>query len=139
MSYFLKKSIANRLVRTSNTLLNNLNKSLSPYKIAIEQRATLEIIKYEPDVNQITIAKLLGKDKTTISRSLVALEKKELIIKESNSLDDKRSNKIRLTEKGKKVLSETLPKVMEFRENLASKFTKEEQEVFFEMLDRINK
>lgn len=76
MNYALKDSIAYRLIRSSNSVVNSLNRILSAYDIAIEQRATLEIIKYEPDVNQTKIANLLGKDKTTISRSLNSLEKK---------------------------------------------------------------
>ncbi|NVJ52207.1 MAG: MarR family transcriptional regulator [Campylobacteraceae bacterium] len=137
MNYALKDSIAYRLIRSSNSVVNSLNKILSTYGIAIEQRATLEIIKYEPNVNQTKIAQLLGKDKTTISRSLNSLEKKELITRESDTQNDKRSNKIKLTKKGEKILDETRPFVTNFREGLNSKITEEEHKLFFEILDKL--
>ena len=137
MNYALKDSIAYRLIRSSNSVVNSLNKRLSSYDIAIEQRATLEIIKYEPDVNQTKIANLLGKDKTTISRSLNSLEKKELITRESDTKNDKRSNKIKLTLKGQKILEDTLLDVTDFREGLSSKISDEEQELFFKILDKL--
>merc|ERR1711879_224612 len=102
-NYALKDSITYRLIRSSNSIVQSLNKKLSPYEIAVEQRATLEIIKFEPDVNQTKIAKLLGKDKTTISRSLNSLEKKGLIQRENDVINDKRSNKILLTKKGEEI------------------------------------
>lgn len=137
MNYALKDSIAYRLIRSSNSVVNSLNKELSFYDIAIEQRATLEIIKYEPSVNQTKIAQLLGKDKTTISRSLNSLEKKELITRQSDIHNDKRNNKIKLTKKGEMILENTLSNVKDFRQSLSSKISDEEQKLFFEILDKL--
>lgn len=137
MNYALKDSIAYRLIRSSNSVVNSLNKRLNPYDLAIEQRATLEIIKFEPNVNQTKIAKLLGKDKTTISRSLNSLEKKELIVKINDKENDKRSNKIKLTKKGEEILEQTLDDVTTFRESLNSKLNEEEHKIFFEILDKL--
>ncbi|MGB0990788.1 MAG: MarR family winged helix-turn-helix transcriptional regulator, partial [Halarcobacter sp.] len=119
MSYALKNSIAYRFIRAANSVNKTLNNKLSPYDIAIEQRATLEIIKFEPNVNQTMIANLLGKDKTTISRSLNSLEKKGLISK-SEITGDKRSNKVELTKEGEIILDETIDEVTSYRESLNS-------------------
>lgn len=137
MNYALKDSIAYRLIRSSNSVVNSLNKELLAYSIAIEQRTTLEIIKHEPNVNQTKIAQLLGKDKTTISRSLNSLEKKELITRKSDIKNDKRSNRIKLTKKGEKILDETLSHVTGFREKLNERISKEEYELFFKILDKL--
>jgi len=136
MSYALKHSIAYRLIKGSNSVNKTLNRKLSPYNIAIEQRATLEIIKFEKEVNQTTIANLLGKDKTTISRSLVSLEKKGLI-KKSEIAEDKRSNKVELTSEGEKILEDTLEEVTSYRESLNEKLSNEEIEMFFKILDKL--
>lgn len=77
MEYLLKNSMGYQINKTANAINMQLNKILAKYNIAVEQRATLEIIKFENNVNQTMIAQLLGKDKTTISRSLLALEKKD--------------------------------------------------------------
>lgn len=137
MNYALKDSIAYQLIKSSNSVIQSLNKKLSTYDIAIEQRATLEIIKFEPNVNQITIAKLLGKDKATISRSLSSLEKKGLIQKEENAQHDKRSNRFKLTQKGEEILENTLPEVTAYRESLNAQLTQEEHDMFFHILHKL--
>ena len=136
MNYVLKNSIAYRFLRGANNVNKILNKILSPYNIAIEQRATLEIIKFESNVNQTTIANLLGKDKTTISRSLNSLEKKELIRK-TEAIGDKRSNNIELTNAGEVILENTFDDVTSFRESLNKKLTPKEIEIFFKILDKL--
>lgn len=137
MKYALKDSIAYRFMRGANSINQNINKKLHPDDIAIEQRATLEIIKFESNVNQTTIAKFLGKDKTTISRSLNSLEKKGFIVRESDIENDKRSNKIVLTSKGESILEDTFEKVTTFRESLSSKLTKEERDFLFKIFDKL--
>jgi len=136
MNYALKHSIAYRLIKGANNVNKILNKKLNLYDIAIEQRATLEIIKFESNVNQTTIANLLGKDKTTISRSLNSLEKKGLI-KKSEILGDKRSNKIELTPEGEIILEKTINEITSFREHLNTKLTDEEHDMFFKIIDKL--
>ncbi len=137
MRYALKDSIAYRFMKGANSISQNINKKLHPDDIAIEQRATLEIIKFESNVNQTTIAKFLGKDKTTISRSLNSLEKKGFIVRESDIENDKRSNKIVLTSKGESILEDTFEKVTTFRESLSSKLTNEERDFLFKIFDKL--
>lgn len=136
MKHALKNSIAYRFIRGANSINKTLNKNLSPYNIAIEQRATLEIIKFEPNVNQVTIANLLGKDKTTISRSLNSLEKKGLIEK-SETLEDKRNKNVELTKAGELILEDTINEVTSFRESLNEKLTAHEIEMFFKIVDKL--
>lgn len=136
MNQALKNSIAYRFIRGANSVNKTLNKKLSPYNIAIEQRAALEIIKFEPNVNQVTIANLLGKDKTTISRSLDSLEKKGLI-KKSETVEDKRHKKVELTSAGESILKDTIEEVTSFRESLNEKLTEKELEMFFKIVDKL--
>ncbi len=136
MKYSLKNSIAYRITRAANNIHKTINKKLSPYGIAIEQRATLEMIKFEENVNQTTISNLLSKDKTTISRSLNSLEKKGLITK-TETVDDKRNKKVALSQKGESILEETIPHVSHFRESLSSKLTDEEIKMFFKIMDKL--
>lgn len=137
MNYALKDSVGYRLNRCANTINQSLNKILHPYGIAIEQRATLEIIKFESEVNLTKIADLLGKDKTTISRTLNALEKKGLITK-SPIAHDKRSKQIQLTQKGEDILEQTLQAMESFRQNLNNHLEKEEMTNFFNTLDTLS-
>ena len=134
MAYDLEKSIGFKLNQTANKINNKFNYILQSYDIAPEQRATLEIIKYEKDVNQTKIANILGKDKTTISRTLATLEKKALISKKQI---DKRTNLIQLTFEGEKILENSSYAVKEFREGLSSKLDSEEVKQLISLLEKI--
>ncbi|MAD41774.1 MAG: hypothetical protein CL623_05215 [Arcobacter sp.] len=135
MAYELKNSIGFKINQTANKINNKFNNILNEYKIAPEQRATLEIIKFEKDVNQTKIANILAKDKTTISRTLSALEKKGFIQKEAI---DKRTNLIKLTTMGEKILEKSQKSVQEFRKDLFSNLEKEEALKLIELLEKIN-
>jgi DNA-binding MarR family transcriptional regulator len=134
MAYVLEKSIGFKINQTANKLNNKFNLLLQTYDIAPEQRATLEIIKYEKDVNQTKIAQILGKDKTTISRTLATLEKKGFI---SKIQIDKRTNQIELTPLSQKVLEESSQEVKDFRQNLISNLSENEVQELIRLLEKV--
>jgi DNA-binding MarR family transcriptional regulator len=134
MSYELEKSIGFKINQTANKLNNKYNQLLQSFDIAPEQRATLEIIKYEVDVNQTKIANILGKDKTTISRTLNTLENKNLITK---SQIDKRTNLIQLTQKGEEILNDSFSSVKEFRKSLTSELSEDELTQLIFLLEKV--
>ena len=134
MAYELEKSIGFKINQTANKINNKFNIVLQKYDIAPEQRATLEIIKYEKDVNQTKIANILAKDKTTISRTLATLEKKGFILKKQI---DKRTNLIELTNKGEKILEESALTIKTFRESLSSKLDENEINKIVELLEKV--
>ena len=134
MAYALEKSIGFKINQTANKINNKFNALLQKYDIAPEQRATLEIIKYEKDVNQTKIANILAKDKTTISRTLATLEKKGFIVKKQI---DKRTNLIELTLEGEKILEESALIVKKFREKVSSTLNKDEINKIVELLKKV--
>jgi len=134
MNTKLKKSIGFKINITANLLNTAFNSQLQQHDIAIEQRATLEIIESEKDVTQTKIAQILGKDKTTISRTLKTLEKKGLIKKEELN---KRTYLIKLTNQGKEVLNLSLDTVQNFRNKIASKLSQKEIDDLFNSLDKV--
>lgn len=134
MSYELEKSIGFKINQTANKLNNKYHQLLQSFDIAPEQRATLEIIKYEADVNQTKIANILGKDKTTISRTLNTLENKNLITK---SQIDKRTNLIQLTQKGEDILNDSFSSVKEFRKRLTSNLSENETNQLISLLEKV--
>ena len=136
MKYALKDAIGYRIKRCSNHIDQQLNITLKPYDIGIEQRATLEIIKFEKDVTQTLLAQMLQKDKTTICRTLNAIEKKGLI--QTTPLEqDKRTKQIRLTQKAQEILQQSLNNVETYRKTLQEKLTQEEIDQLFTILDKL--
>jgi DNA-binding MarR family transcriptional regulator len=134
MAYELEKSLGFKINQTANKINNKFTKLLNNFDIAPEQRAALEIIKYEKDVNQTKIANILGKDKTTISRTLSALEKKGFISKKQI---DKRTNLIELTKLGNEILEKSATQVKEFRTNLFSNLETEEVTSLIDLLEKV--
>ena len=134
MAYELEKSLGFKINQAANRINNKFSKLLNQFDIAPEQRATLEIIKYEKDVNQTKIAHILGKDKTTISRTLATLEKKNFILKKQI---DKRTNLIELTKLGNEILEKSATQVKEFRSTLFSNLENEEVNVLVNLLEKV--
>ena len=135
MSYDLESSIGFKINQTANKINNKFNTVLQKYDIAPEQRAALEIIKYEKEVNQTKIANILAKDKTTISRTLASLEKKGFILKKQIN---KRTNLIELTPQGEKILEESVLIVKEFRKKVSSNLDENEIKKIVELLEKVS-
>ncbi|MGA1931870.1 MarR family winged helix-turn-helix transcriptional regulator [Arcobacter sp. YIC-464] len=134
MNYELHWSIGFKINQTANKLNSKFSQILQQYDIAPEQRATLEIIKYEKDVNQTKISKILGKDKTTVSRALRTLERKELIIKDRI---DRRTNLIKLSPKGEDILEKTKNEVKDFRQSIVQNISDEEFKLLNSLLEKV--
>lgn len=137
MTYMLKDSMGYRINLAATILRTAFTKTLQPIcGIAAEQFATLKIIDENRDVTQTFIAECLKKDKTTIGRSIESLIKKGLINKRYER-SDKRACNISLTQAGRDILQMALPVAEDFNKNIKNKFSKEEVEIFFTILDTI--
>ncbi|MBU0631430.1 MarR family winged helix-turn-helix transcriptional regulator [bacterium] len=137
MVYMLKDSIGYRINLVATTIKTNFTKLLqAECGIAAEQYATLKIISEDNEVTQTRIAELLGKDKTTIGRSIESLLKKGLLFIEDVE-SDRRANRVSLTPKAEEILKSAIPMALKFNETVKSKLTKNEVEIFFKVLDII--
>lgn len=70
------------------------------FDVTFEQFGVLTVLWYEDGTNQQTIADQLNRDKTTITRIIKNMIKRNLIVQVPDQLD-KRNKLIYLTEKGK--------------------------------------
>ncbi len=76
MEKFRKFSVPYRVAQTASKINQSLTKALKDYDIASEQRVILDLIDQDSSISQNELSQALGKDKTTISRTLDAIEKK---------------------------------------------------------------
>lgn len=137
MEYTLKNSIGYRINLVATTIKTNFTKLLrAECAIAAEQFATLKIIDEDHEVTQTRIAELLGKDKTTVGRSIESLFKKGLLYIEDVE-SDRRANRVSLTPKAEQILKSAVPIAHKFNESVRSKLTQNEIETFFKVLDTI--
>jgi len=133
----VENSIGFRIARAANKINQTITSILSEDGIAPEQRILLEILASCDKTNQTTLATMLNKSATTISRTLDSLEKKCFIVKKSIK-GDKRVNVIEVSSSGKAILESTEAKVIAFRTNLTQKLTPEEKELLFSLLDKLS-
>lgn len=137
MAYLLKDSIGYRINLVATTIKTNFTKLLqAECGIAAEQYATLKIIQEDDNVTQTRIAELIGKDKTTVGRSIESLLKKGLLAREDVE-SDRRANRVSLTPKAEQILEIAIPMAQKFNETVKSKLTQNEVEIFFKVLDTI--
>lgn len=137
MEKFRKFSVPYRVAQTASKINQSLTKALKDYDIASEQRVILDLIDQDSSISQNELSQALGKDKTTISRTLDAIEKKGYILREQTR-DDKRFKIISLTVSGKKVLEETKPIIESFRSYFISDFSEDEVETINRLLNKIS-
>ena len=130
-------SVGFRIARTANRINQNITTLLSEENIAPEQRILLEILRTCDKVNQTTLASMLNKSPTTISRTLDSLEKKALIVKKEVQ-GDKRANLIEVTPEGEAMLARTEAIVNAFRQSLSDIFTPEEKQTLFTLLEKLS-
>lgn len=136
MEYKLRNSIGFRFNSLSNRIHAMFSKRIESYGIAPEQFAAMKMVSEDGDVTQSRIAMMLGKAKPTVSRTLDALEKKGLIVREEDEAD-RRTRYIRLTDAGRQVLNEVIPIAKSFNEAIYEQLTPQEIETFFHVLETI--
>lgn len=95
------------LRRTSRLLLRLYDKAYKPIGLKGTQFSLLMAVAGIKDVTIGELSKPLGMERSTLSRNIVILQKKGLVTVEEG--EDRRQQKIRITDKGISVLQEALP------------------------------
>jgi len=137
MKESVNESIGFHIARTANRINQAITTLLAEEGIAPEQRILLEILTSCEKATQTTLATMLNKSPTTVSRTLDSLEKKGLIVKKE-VLGDKRANLIEVTPEGKAMLERTEAIVKAFRQNLSDVFSPEEKQTLFTLLEKLS-
>jgi DNA-binding MarR family transcriptional regulator len=113
---------------TAQAMKNRFANVLKPFCVTPEQYATLMLIDHSEDVTLTDIANLLYKDKTTITRTIDALEKKEYV-KKIQLKNDKRAYKVTLTQKAIDMIDEIGYMMSEVKTRQEEMFSQEEIEI----------
>lgn len=126
-----------------STVVQNIKNALfrefkaQNHNITTEQWSVLAKLHQEDGIYQKQIADSLLKDKPTTTRILDLLEKKNMIIRISDD-KDRRKFRIYLTQDGKNTVNELIPVVIDFQDRLKENISREEFEIFHEILNKIN-
>ena len=106
----LKNSMGTLIGRTSHAILNNLQKKFREEgcNITVEQWQVLINLNNTNDQFHQQLAENTFKEKSTITRLLDGLEKKNMIKRVADTLD-RRQKRIRITSRGKSLLNKLKP------------------------------
>lgn len=99
------------------------------------QYGILFVLKHRPGIDQISVANLLGLDRSTTGMVLQKLEKDGLVGR-SVGVRDRRRHELRLLPAGEKLLARLSAPARRARERVLSAFTPHEQKQFIELLEK---
>ena len=102
--------------------------------ITNRQYGIMLVLKAEPGIDQITVAKLLGLDRSTTGMVLTKLEDAGLVGRVVGH--DRRKRSLKLTPAGERMLKQLAEPARRAQERVLSAFTKTEREVFLDLLDK---
>jgi len=99
------------------------------------QYGILFVLQHRPGIDQISVANLLGLDRSTTAMVLKKLEQDGLVVR-SVDAHDRRRHSLHLTRPGEKLLSRLAEPARKARARVLSAFTPHEQALFLQLLDK---
>ena len=134
----LEQAIGLNVNRTAFLMTEEIAKRFAQlgYVFSAQDFGILLRLSKQGSMTQNEIAKLLMRDKTTITRRIDGLVKKGLV-KRTPDNKDRRYFRISLTADGEKALLETTPLVQDFQEEVLSDISDEDKAVTIQTLKHI--
>jgi len=140
MSNFkLEQAIGFHVNRTAFLMTEEIEKRISSlgYEISTQDFAILFRLLKKGPMTQVEIAKLLMRDKTTITRRIDALVKKQYVQRTANP-DDRRFFLIELTETAHQALKALVPLISNFQKEVLHAVPDEEKAITIKTLQHIS-
>jgi MarR family transcriptional regulator, lower aerobic nicotinate degradation pathway regulator len=100
------------------------------------QYASLTVIRDVPDLDVTRLSSLVALDKATLAKVIERLEAKGWIVRESSG-QDKRIKLLRITPKGRKVLTAAEPRVRRCQRRIMAPLAEADRRSFMKMLERL--
>ncbi len=131
MESFLDRSAGYLINMTALLLKRELNSALKNNNIDVttEQWAILNRLNEKSGLTQKEVAKLTFKDNANITRIVDKLEKKDLVIRQTDA-NDRRTWKISITKKGKEVRDVIEPLAINILKKATHGLSKKDVEMF---------
>lgn len=113
-----------------------LNAVLKPYNITSSEQPVLMFLYDNKGVTQEEIAHYLQVDKALMTRTIQSLVEKGYVVKEKDQ-QDKRCNRVSLTEAGIAVREEIKSSLMDWNERLLDGFDEEKRALVFSLFEEL--
>ncbi|HSV22508.1 MAG TPA: MarR family transcriptional regulator [Xanthobacteraceae bacterium] len=102
------------------------------------QYGILFVLKNRPGIDQISVANLLGLDRSTTGMVLKKLEQDGLVAR-SVGAHDRRRHSLQLTKSGERLLSQLAEPARKAQARVLCAFTPREQALFLQLLDKFTR
>lgn len=132
----MRNSIGFQLKKTKGIMEREFNKYLKPHGVSVDQGTIMKYIYDCPGCSQTLLADDLYKDKTTITRMIDTLVKKEFVERKPDE-NDRRSICLHLTKEGKEGVEALDPLFGQHIQKLEELISKEDEEVTIRVLKTI--
>lgn len=106
------------------------------FDLTTTQYGILYVLSRYPGIDQISLARLLGLDRSTTGMVVARLEER-LLLRRAVDPTDKRKRLLELTPAGEKMLARVQPVVRRAQERLFAPFNAQEREMLIALLDRL--
>jgi DNA-binding MarR family transcriptional regulator len=106
------------------------------FDLTTTQYGILYVLSRHSGIDQISLARLLGLDRSTTGMVVARLEER-LLLRRAVDPTDKRKRLLELTPAGEKILTRVQPVVRRAQERLFAPFNAEEREMLVVLLDRL--
>ena len=114
------------------------NSHMHGLEISLDQWLVLGPVWKNDGISQKDIAEYCGKDKTSITKIIDTLEKKNLVVRVTDQLDH-RVKRVVLSQKGRELFVSALPVMAQTRDELRSGISDKEIEALKSILNKIHK
>ncbi len=108
----------------------------APFELTSQQHGVLSALAAYPGIDQITVGRLLGHDRSTVGIVVKRLVERGLV-RRRVSPDDKRRHSLRLTARGQRLLTESASAASRAQERLLHAFSEEERQTLHALLERL--
>ena len=102
------------------------------------QYGILFVLKHRPGIEQISVANLLGLDRSTTGMVIKKLEQDRLVVRAIGERDRRRHN-LQLTQSGERLLAQLAAPARRAQERALAAFTPHEQTDFLRLLDKFTR
>jgi DNA-binding MarR family transcriptional regulator len=141
LGFNLDEHLPYLLVRSANqvgviTQKQYQNTTPDGLKLSLREFRTLVIVAVRNVVSPAAVADATGMDRSTVTRALATLRGKSLI-KETPNENDKRAKLLQLTEQGRALSDQILPRMKAYDHLMEAEFSQKEISQFSSMLDRL--
>jgi len=126
------------LMQTSKAVQDRMRVEMSQYNLSITEFSVLEVLynKGKQTIHQIGNSILISSG--TMTYVIDKLEQRDLLCRHA-CVEDRRVIHVTLTDEGKEMMYNIMPKHQEFVDSLFGSFNQEEKEVFVKLLKKISR